>query len=389
MIRFACPHCGKAAEVEEAYAGRRGPCPSCGQMIEVPQPGSAAGRFVTAAAQGATAAGGEPAAAEPVKTSPWSIASLVCGLLFCLGITGILAISFGILGIRQVNASQGRLKGRGLAIAGIILGGLFGIVCVIGLLLAILWLQINGATETACRMRCAANLRGIYTSIKTYSAAYKERWPTVYSKADDPRAAQEAWGGGWKADDWKLDDRGDSESQTLAEHKPFTCNQSCLWLLVREGKTQPGVFVCPSDEAEEASTLSAQTWWSFESLHNCSYSYQNQLGRNTTDRVEAAVVVLADRSPLRADVTGQPPDAMKDKPRWQWNSPNHKWRGQYCLFGDGHVEFATSPEAGYEDNNIWIRDTWDSTAKKWTPDPDSYENFKSTITDPRDSFLVP
>jgi hypothetical protein len=51
-----------------------------------------------------------------------AIASLVLGVLFCFGISGILAVIFGNVALNRIDASQGAEKGRGLAIAGIVLG---------------------------------------------------------------------------------------------------------------------------------------------------------------------------------------------------------------------------------------------------------------------------
>jgi hypothetical protein len=51
-----------------------------------------------------------------------AVASLVLGLVFCFGFTGILAVIFGNLALGKIDASGGTEKGRGLAIAGIVLG---------------------------------------------------------------------------------------------------------------------------------------------------------------------------------------------------------------------------------------------------------------------------
>jgi hypothetical protein len=55
-------------------------------------------------------------------TNGFAIASLVLGVCFCVGITGILAVVFGNLALNRIAESQGTQKGRGLAIAGIVLG---------------------------------------------------------------------------------------------------------------------------------------------------------------------------------------------------------------------------------------------------------------------------
>jgi uncharacterized membrane protein len=56
------------------------------------------------------------------RTNGMAVASLVLGILFCGLITAILAVIFGNLALGQIDASQGTQKGRGLAIAGIVLG---------------------------------------------------------------------------------------------------------------------------------------------------------------------------------------------------------------------------------------------------------------------------
>lgn len=66
--------------------------------------------------------GGQPAS----KTSGLAIASLVCGLLSfmtCL-FTGIPAVVLGIIALLKISSSGGRLKGQGLAITGLVTGGL-------------------------------------------------------------------------------------------------------------------------------------------------------------------------------------------------------------------------------------------------------------------------
>lgn len=63
-------------------------------------------------------AGAEPTA----RTSGFAVASLVLGILFCLLITSILAVIFGNVALGRIESSNGTEKGRGLAIAGIVLG---------------------------------------------------------------------------------------------------------------------------------------------------------------------------------------------------------------------------------------------------------------------------
>lgn len=57
------------------------------------------------------------------STSGFAVASLVLGILLCTSpFGGILAVIFGNLALARIDASEGAMRGRGLAIAGIVLG---------------------------------------------------------------------------------------------------------------------------------------------------------------------------------------------------------------------------------------------------------------------------
>ena len=57
-------------------------------------------------------------------TNGFAVAALVLGIaVLCTGIVGgVLAVVFGILALARIDESQGREKGRGMAITGIVLG---------------------------------------------------------------------------------------------------------------------------------------------------------------------------------------------------------------------------------------------------------------------------
>lgn len=74
------------------------------------------------------------------STSGWAIASLVCSLL---GIS-LLGVIFGHVGLSEINKSKGMVGGKGLAIAGLIIGYIplafelfFGCLFVLGVLSAL------------------------------------------------------------------------------------------------------------------------------------------------------------------------------------------------------------------------------------------------------------
>jgi hypothetical protein len=60
--------------------------------------------------------------AQPVKTNGLAIASLVLGILWLWWIGSALALVFGYAAKNQIDLSGGTQGGRGLAIAGIVLG---------------------------------------------------------------------------------------------------------------------------------------------------------------------------------------------------------------------------------------------------------------------------
>lgn len=77
----------------------------------------------------------------PVKTNGMAIAAMVLGILWLYWIGSILALVFGYISRRQIDESNGTQGGRGMAIAGIVLGwvgvGIFCVFFVFGLLAAL------------------------------------------------------------------------------------------------------------------------------------------------------------------------------------------------------------------------------------------------------------
>ena len=67
------------------------------------------------------------------KTNGLAVASLVCSLLWMFGLGSLLAVVFGSISLSQIKRSNHQQRGRGLAIAGVIVGvlGLLGMVVII------------------------------------------------------------------------------------------------------------------------------------------------------------------------------------------------------------------------------------------------------------------
>ena len=80
--------------------------------------------------------------AAPQTTSGLAIASLVLGLMWLFWLGSVLALVFGLISQSQIKRTN--QKGRGLAIAGIVLGGLG----VLFLVLAIIVAAVGGHTTS-------------------------------------------------------------------------------------------------------------------------------------------------------------------------------------------------------------------------------------------------
>ena len=70
------------------------------------------------------------------STCGLAIGSLVCGLLFFVPFAGLVAIILGAISLSKIKHSNGSLTGRGMAIAGIIVGAFSLVFFTIGLLAA-------------------------------------------------------------------------------------------------------------------------------------------------------------------------------------------------------------------------------------------------------------
>ena len=74
------------------------------------------------------------------RTSPLAVAALLCAALgwWLFGLGSLAGIALGLVSLQQIQQSNGSLKGRGLAIAGIALGAAFSVLYLLAIIVAYL-----------------------------------------------------------------------------------------------------------------------------------------------------------------------------------------------------------------------------------------------------------
>lgn len=195
-IRFTCT-CRRELQAQDDHAGRRTRCPACGAELTIPAVQTA----------GPPRLERRPLAVEeerpprrrprdddwedeprrrrrPGKTSGLAIAALVLGLLsFCASaLTGLPAVVLGVIGLISISQSEGRRSGKGLAIAGILVGLVGSVVSgVIG------YFFFTGVQDVAGRQQGSNNLKQIALAMHNYHDTYGHFPPAVvYDEQGNP-----------------------------------------------------------------------------------------------------------------------------------------------------------------------------------------------------------
>lgn len=293
------------------------------------------------------------------------------------------------------------------------------VVAIIGLLIGILLPSLNRAREAANRTVCSANLRGIHQSMSIYSNGNKNRFP----KYGTGGASESAWGFEDPSSS-RATDLGDPDSGSSMDISTLEDNMTAaLWLMVRDGTSQAGSFVCPSDREavddpitevdtganqynEDGEQYRVRDTFDFGLPKSLSYSsinmYDAENGTNWDNRIEPEWVLmsddnnadpatheLADDGNTDSNLHGyaHDDDPSRDNLARNENSQNHNnGAGQNFLFGDGHVEFANDPFVGPEDNNAMAAgDHFDSAGSA----PTLANNLTDATEQHRDVILIP
>lgn len=157
-----CPQCGSTNPNSAQY------CSNCGTSF-----------VASHAVSAAPASGRAPAPPANVPTSGKAIASLICGIFTIFFPAAIAAIILGHLSVSDIRKSAGRLGGRGIAIAGLVLG--YGGIALIALILIIAAFAIPNLLRgniAANEASAVGALRTINVAAVTYQSEYENGFPS-------------------------------------------------------------------------------------------------------------------------------------------------------------------------------------------------------------------
>jgi hypothetical protein len=195
MIQFDCP-CGQRLQAKEEHVGLQVACPVCEKLLTVPgdpqavhpaamppaAPAPAPSEYMAGRplpAPGPLSARARRERGPATSLSIKALVSLILGVLtFVLPVVlAIPAILLAVLALREINSSGGRLTGKGLAIAGIVVG-------VVGnlSLLPYLWI-FQGVRSQEARRDSENNLKQLVLAMHNYNDTYR-RLPAaaIYNK---------------------------------------------------------------------------------------------------------------------------------------------------------------------------------------------------------------
>lgn len=116
-----------------------------------------------------------PGAVVPAQTSGKAIGSLISGMLFFILPSAIVAVVLGHISLSEINHSVGRLRGKGIAIAGLVLGYIgIALIPVILLLAAIAIPNLLRSKMAADEASAVKSLRSYHYAVGAYAAMCPE-----------------------------------------------------------------------------------------------------------------------------------------------------------------------------------------------------------------------
>ena len=165
-----CTRCGTEIPVDAQYCTRCG-IPS--QTLAGTQPNVSTTTDLT------------PGASVPAETSGKAVGSLICGLLFFILPSAVAAIILGHVSLSEIRKSAGRIKGRGMAVTGLVLGYLgVAFIPFVLILAAIAIPNLLRARQAANEASAVGSLRTISRAAILYSSTYGNGFPPSLEAMD-------------------------------------------------------------------------------------------------------------------------------------------------------------------------------------------------------------
>ncbi len=223
------------------------------------------------------------------------------------------------------------------------------VVAIIALLVAILLPSLSHARVLANRTKCAVNLRGIGQAMANYASEDAGRsFPRAPYRVDQ---------------NLQLDNAGYLVPDTFG-HSGYVGDNNVpasLFFLMKNQHLSPRLFLCPAADQGTPYTEDVQessNWQRIPEQMNYSMAapFPAAAGINNrflwTDDISPRFALVSDINPGTRG-GGTPPNNVVG-PRHTdttsklaaGNSNNHQNKGQNVVFGDMHVEFATTPYCG-------------------------------------------
>ncbi|MFZ0827087.1 MAG: DUF4190 domain-containing protein [Verrucomicrobiia bacterium] len=124
------------------------------------------------------------ASGASAKTSGLAIASLVLGILglFTCGAAALIGLILGIIAMVKVRQSRGALNGSGIALAGIIVSGIF--LLMIPLFAAMLLPALAAAKQKAQSINCVNNVKQLSLAMRMYVDNNQNHYPATTNWCD-------------------------------------------------------------------------------------------------------------------------------------------------------------------------------------------------------------
>jgi hypothetical protein len=113
-----------------------------------------------------------------------AVTSLVLGILglFTCGITALFGLAFGIIALVKVKGSQGKLRGDGLALAGIVVSAVF--LLMLPIFAALLLPALAAAKSRAQTINCVNNEKQLALAVIMYADKNSDHFPTATNWCD-------------------------------------------------------------------------------------------------------------------------------------------------------------------------------------------------------------